>query len=175
MDATEDAASRRPARPDGSVVSPTRAQTYTRHSVTTVDAPVSHLRENPFEIAKAQLRRVAATFGIDDNLVRVLGACKKAVEVSVPVGMDDGSTEVFRGYRVTHNVARGPSNGGIRYHPDVTLAEVKAPAMRMTWKWALMGIPFGGAKGGGGCDREARSRSELAGQRRRRRGDPHVR
>ena len=141
MDATEDAASRRPARPDGSAVSPTRAQTYPRHSVTTVDAPVSHLRENPFEIAKAQLRRVAATFGIDDNLVRVLGACKKAVEVSVPVGMDDGSTEVFHGYRVTHNFALGPSKGGIRYHPDVTLDEDKAPAICNPWNCALLGLP----------------------------------
>ncbi len=129
--------------------------------MTTVDAPISHLRENPFEIAKAQLGRVAATFGIDDNLVRVLGACKKAVEVSVPVGMDDGTTEVFKGYRVTHNVARGPSKGGIRYHPDVTLDEVKALAMWMTWKCALMGIPFGGAKGGVVVDPKRLSRSEL--------------
>ena len=89
-----------------------------------VEAQVSHLRENPFEIAREQLRRVAATFEIDQNLVNVLGTCKKAVEVSVPVHMDDGTTSVFAGYRVTHNVARGPSKGGIRYHPDVTLDEV---------------------------------------------------
>jgi glutamate dehydrogenase (NAD(P)+) len=129
--------------------------------VTTVEAPVSHLRENPFEIARAQLRRVAAIFGIDQNLVNVLGECKKAVEVSVPVAMDDGSTRAFRGYRVTHNVARGPSKGGIRYHPDVTLDEVKALAMWMTWKCALMGIPFGGAKGGIVCDPKKMSRGEL--------------
>ena len=129
--------------------------------MTAVDAPISHLRENPFEIAREQLRRVAATFDIDPNLVAVLGACKKVVEVSVPVGMDDGSTEVFRGYRVTHNIARGPSKGGIRYHPDVTRDEVKALAMWMTWKCALMGIPFGGAKGGVVCDPKRMSRSEL--------------
>jgi glutamate dehydrogenase (NAD(P)+) len=129
--------------------------------VTTVDATVSHLRENPFEIARSQLRRVAATFGIDDNLVSVLGECKKAVEVSIPVGMDDRTTQVFKGYRVTHNVARGPSKGGIRYHPDVTLDEVKALAMWMTWKCALMGIPFGGAKGGVTCDPKQLSRGEL--------------
>jgi glutamate dehydrogenase (NAD(P)+) len=129
--------------------------------VTAVEAPVSHLRENPFEIAREQLRRVALMFGIDDNLVSVLSGCKKAVEVSVPVGMDDGSTNVFQGYRVTHNVARGPSKGGIRYHPDVTLDEVKALAMWMTWKCALMGIPFGGAKGGVVCDPKKLSRSEL--------------
>jgi glutamate dehydrogenase (NAD(P)+) len=129
--------------------------------VTTVEVPVSHLRENPFEIARAQLRRVAAIFGIDQNLVNVLGECKKAVEVSVPVAMDDGSTRSFRGYRVTHNVARGPSKGGIRYHPDVTVDEVKALAMWMTWKCALMGIPFGGAKGGIVCDPKKMSRGEL--------------
>jgi glutamate dehydrogenase (NAD(P)+) len=129
--------------------------------VTTVDAPTSHLRENPYDIAREQLQRVATVFDIDANLVRVLGQCKKAVEVSVPVAMDDGSTEVFKGYRVTHNVARGPSKGGIRYHPDVTLDEVKALAMWMTWKCALMGIPFGGAKGGVVCDPKRLSRSEL--------------
>jgi glutamate dehydrogenase (NAD(P)+) len=122
---------------------------------------VSHLRENPFELARAQLRRVADTFQIDPNLVAVLGRCKKAIEVSIPVSMDDGTTHVFTGYRVTHNVARGPSKGGIRYHPDVTLDEVKALAMWMTWKCALMGIPFGGAKGGVVCDPKTMSRSEL--------------
>ena len=129
--------------------------------MTTVEVPVSHLRENPFEIARAQLRRVAAIFGIDQNLVNVLGECKKAVEVSVPVAMDDGTTRAFKGYRVTHNVARGPSKGGIRYHPDVTVDEVKALAMWMTWKCALMGIPFGGAKGGIVCDPKKMSRGEL--------------
>ena len=97
--------------------------------MTTVEAPVSHLRENPYEIAKQQLRRVAETFAIDPNLVNVLQECKKALVVSVPVMLDDGTTRVFQGYRVTHNVARGPSKGGIRYHPDVTLDEVKALAM----------------------------------------------
>src|SRR5258705_5187257 len=100
-------------------------------------------------------------FDIDQNLVNVLSVCKKAVEVSGPVGMDDGSTSVFAGYRVTHNSARGPSKGGIRYHPDVTLDEVKALAMWMTWKCALMGIPFGGAKGGVVCDPKQLSRAEL--------------
>jgi glutamate dehydrogenase (NAD(P)+) len=129
--------------------------------VTAVEASVSHLRENPFEIAREQLRRVAATFEIDQNLVNVLGTCKKAVEVSIPVGMDNGTTNVFLGYRVTHNSARGPSKGGIRYHPDVTLDEVKALAMWMTWKCALMGIPFGGAKGGVVVDPKQLSRGEL--------------
>jgi glutamate dehydrogenase (NAD(P)+) len=129
--------------------------------VSTVDAPTSHLRENPYDLAREQLERVATTFDIDANLVSVLGECKKAVEVSVPVGMDDGSTRVFKGYRVVHNVARGPSKGGIRYHGAVTLDEIKALAMLMTWKCALMGIPFGGAKGGVVVDPKHLSRSEL--------------
>jgi glutamate dehydrogenase (NAD(P)+) len=129
--------------------------------VTTVEAPQTHLRENPFEIAREQLRRVAEVFGIDQRLVNVLQECKKAVVVSVPVTMDDGSILSFEGYRVTHNIARGPSKGGIRYHPDVTLDEVKALAMWMTWKCALMNIPFGGAKGGVVCNPKKLSRGEL--------------
>jgi glutamate dehydrogenase (NAD(P)+) len=125
------------------------------------EAPASHLRENPFEIARAQLRRVGDTFGIDENLINVLSKCKKAVEVSVPTQMDDGSTQVFAGYRVTHNIARGPSKGGIRYHPSVTLDEVKALSMWMTWKCALANIPFGGAKGGVVVDPKRLSRREL--------------
>jgi len=125
------------------------------------EAPVSHLRENPFEIAQHQLREVADTFGIDDSLVNVLQECKKAVEVSIPTSRDDGSVTAFTGYRVTHNVARGPSKGGIRFHPDVTLDEVKALAMWMTWKCALMALPFGGAKGGVICNPKEMSRGEL--------------
>jgi glutamate dehydrogenase (NAD(P)+) len=124
-------------------------------------APESHLRENPFRIAQQQLENVARTFGIDDRLVAVLSQCKKAVEVSIPTSLDDGSVRAFAGYRVTHNIARGPSKGGIRYHPDVTLDEVKALAMWMTWKCALMGLPFGGAKGGVVCDPKSMSRGEL--------------
>ncbi len=127
----------------------------------TTEAPVSHLRENPFQIAREQLRRVAEVFDINQNLVNVLQECKKAVEVSVPVQMDDGSTRAFSGYRVTHNIARGPSKGGIRYHPDVTLDEVKSLAMWMTWKCALAGIPFGGAKGGVVCEPKRMSMGEL--------------
>ena len=129
--------------------------------MTTVEAPVSHLRENPFEIAQQQLRRVADTFNIDPNLIAVLQECKKAVVVSIPVVLDDGSVRAFEGYRVTHNIARGPSKGGIRYHPDVTLDEVKSLAMWMTWKCALMNIPFGGAKGGIACNPKQLSQMEL--------------
>jgi glutamate dehydrogenase (NAD(P)+) len=129
--------------------------------VSTAEAPTSHLRENPYEIAKQQLRKVAQAFGIDDNLVDVLSHCKKAVTVSIPTRMDDGTVRVFEGYRVTHNIARGPSKGGIRYHPEVTLDEVRSLAMWMTWKCALMAIPFGGAKGGVVVNPKELSRVEL--------------
>jgi glutamate dehydrogenase (NAD(P)+) len=129
--------------------------------VTTVELPESHLRENPFSIAQQQLDRVARSFGVDQNLINVLSQCKKAVVVSIPVSMDDGAIQTFEGYRVTHNIARGPSKGGIRYHPDVTLDEVKSLAMWMTWKCALMNIPFGGAKGGVVCNPKELSQLEL--------------
>jgi glutamate dehydrogenase (NAD(P)+) len=121
----------------------------------------SHLKENPFSVAQQQLRNVADAFEIGDDLVRILGQCKKAVEVSIPTTMDDGSVNVFNGWRVTHNNARGPSKGGIRYHPDVTLDEIKALSMSMTWKCALMNVPFGGAKGGVICDPKLLSSGEL--------------
>ncbi|HEX5028759.1 MAG TPA: Glu/Leu/Phe/Val dehydrogenase [Gaiellaceae bacterium] len=124
-------------------------------------AAESHLGENPYGLAKMQLRRVGEIFGLDANLIRVLSQCKKAVEVSIPVSMDDGSIEVFEGYRITHNIARGPSKGGIRYHPDVTLDEIKALSMWMTWKCALMGLPFGGAKGGVVCNPKTLTAGEL--------------
>ena len=123
--------------------------------------PGTHLRENPYELAKLQLSNVARTFGVGENLVNVLSTCKKAVSVSVPTRMDDGSVEVFDGFRVIHNIARGPSKGGIRYHPDVTLDEVRALSMWMTWKCSLMGVPFGGAKGGVVCDPKRMSQPEL--------------
>jgi glutamate dehydrogenase (NAD(P)+) len=130
-------------------------------TTTMPDLAPTHLRENPYDIAREQLRRVGKAFAIDPNLIGVLSQCKKSVEVSIPVQMDDGSTSVFVGYRVTHNIARGPSKGGIRYHPAVTLDEVKSLAMWMTWKCALAGIPFGGAKGGVVCDPKRLSRREL--------------
>jgi glutamate dehydrogenase (NAD(P)+) len=104
---------------------------------------------------------VGEVFALDPDLIRVLSKPKKAVEVSIPVQMDDGSIEVFTGFRVTHNIARGPSKGGIRYHPNVTLDEVKSLAMWMTWKCSLMGLPFGGAKGGVVCNPKVMSAAEL--------------
>ena len=127
----------------------------------TAAAHESHLRENPYQLAQLQLQKVADAFGVDDRLVEVLKNCKKSVEVSVPTSMDDGSVRAFAGYRVAHNIARGPSKGGIRYHPDVTFDEIKALAMWMTWKCALMGLPFGGAKGGVVCDPKQMTPREL--------------
>jgi len=99
-------------------------------------------------MARSQLRRIAGLIDVSDSMLNVLQECKKCVSVSIPTRMEDGSVHVFEGFRVTHNVARGPAKGGIRYHQDVTLDETKALSMWMTWKCALMGLPFGGAKGG---------------------------
>jgi glutamate dehydrogenase (NAD(P)+) len=129
--------------------------------LTIVEARESHLREDPFQLAQEQLFKVADIFKIDPNLIAVLKECKKSVVVSVPVVMDSGQVQTFEGYRVTHNIARGPSKGGIRYHPDVSLSEVKSLAMWMTWKCALMNIPFGGAKGGVIVNPKELSRGEL--------------
>src|SRR5215204_1054088 len=128
--------------------------------MTTAEVP-THLRENPYAIAREQLRRVGKTFAIDPNLINVLERCKKSVEVSIPVTMDDGSVTVFEGYRVTHNIARGPAKGGIRYHPDVTRDEVRALASWMTWKCACLELPYGGGKGGVVVDPRKLSMGEL--------------
>jgi glutamate dehydrogenase (NAD(P)+) len=110
------------------------------------------VREKPqqslFDVAVEQFNIAADVIGLDDDLRRILSTCKRELIVHFPVEMDDGSVQVFTGFRVQHNLAAGPSKGGIRYHPDVTLDEVKALAMWMTWKCAVMGLPYGGAKGG---------------------------
>ena len=129
--------------------------------MTTVEAPSSHLKQNPWEMARSQLRQTAVLLEMNDSMLNVLLECKKCVSVSVPTRMDDGSVRVFEGFRCTHNVARGPSKGGIRYHHEVTLEETKALAMWMTWKCALMGLPFGGAKGGVVVNPKELSISEL--------------
>jgi len=98
---------------------------------------------------------------LDPGVHEVLRNPRRALEVSVPTRMDDGTVRVFTGYRVHHNTSRGPSKGGIRYHPAVTLDEVKALAMWMTWKCAVVGIPFGGAKGGVIVDPRQLSKNEL--------------
>jgi glutamate dehydrogenase (NAD(P)+) len=99
--------------------------------------------------------------GLEDGMREVLRNPKRQLTVSVPTLMDDGSVRVFTGYRVQHNVARGPGKGGIRYHPAVTLDEVTALASWMTWKCATVAVPYGGAKGGVACDPKRMSRGEL--------------
>jgi glutamate dehydrogenase (NAD(P)+) len=116
---------------------------------------------NPFEIAKQQFDRAADYLELEDSMRNVLRSAKRQLIVSIPVKMDGGETKVFEGYRVQHNIARGPAKGGIRYHPNVTLDEVKALASWMTWKCATVGIPYGGGKGGVVCDPKSLSRNEL--------------
>jgi glutamate dehydrogenase (NAD(P)+) len=116
---------------------------------------------NPFQIAKQQFNRAADYLDLDDSTRHVLSAAKRQLIVSIPVKMDGGDVQVFEGYRVQHNIARGPAKGGIRYHPNVTLDEVKALASWMTWKCATVGIPYGGGKGGVICDPKSLSKNEL--------------
>ena len=127
--------------------------------MTTATAPQEEL--NPFEIAKQQFDRAADYLELDQSLRNVLRSAKRQLIVSIPVRMDGGETKVFEGYRVQHNIARGPAKGGIRYHPNVTLDEVKALASWMTWKCATVGIPYGGGKGGVVCDPKSLSKDEL--------------
>ncbi|HYO78140.1 MAG TPA: Glu/Leu/Phe/Val dehydrogenase [Thermoanaerobaculia bacterium] len=116
---------------------------------------------NPFEIAVKQFHIAAEHLGLDAGLRKVLSNPKRALVVSIPVRMDDGRIEVFEGYRVQHSMARGPAKGGVRYHPGVTLDEVKALASWMTWKCAVVNIPFGGGKGGVICDPSKMSAGEI--------------
>jgi glutamate dehydrogenase (NAD(P)+) len=118
-------------------------------------------KQNPFEMARQQLAVAADYLGLEPGLRKVLMSANREFTVSFPVRMDDGSTEVFTGYRVQHNLSLGPAKGGIRYHQDLTLDEVKALAMWMTWKCAVVNIPFGGAKGGVVVDPKKLSQSEL--------------
>jgi len=116
---------------------------------------------NPFEIAKQQFNRAADYLELEESMRSVLRNAKRQLIVSIPVKMDGGETKVFEGYRVQHNIARGPAKGGIRYHPNVSLDEVKALASWMTWKCATVGIPYGGGKGGIICDPKSMSKGEL--------------
>ncbi|MBV8221861.1 MAG: Glu/Leu/Phe/Val dehydrogenase [Candidatus Eremiobacteraeota bacterium] len=133
----------------------------------TLDRSAVQSQQNVWQMAQRQLDEVANLIGLDENLHAYLREPKRILTVSVPVGMDNGTLKVFEGYRVQHNLSRGPGKGGIRFHPDVTLDEVKALAMWMTWKCALANIPFGGAKGGVICDPKSMSQKELEGLTRR--------
>ena len=125
------------------------------------DLSALQARDNVWEMAQRQLDEVAGLIGLQDSIHGFLRQPKRVLEVSVPCRMDNGGFRMFTGYRVQHNMSRGPGKGGIRFHPDVTLDEVKALAMWMTWKCALVNIPFGGAKGGVICDPKNMSMQEL--------------
>ena len=116
---------------------------------------------NPWEIALRQLDLVAERLRLGPGVHEKLRHPERILTVAIPTKMDDGNIRIFTGHRVHHSLARGPAKGGIRYHPDVTLDEVKALAMWMTWKCAVVGIPFGGAKGGVICNPKEMSDGEL--------------
>ena len=116
---------------------------------------------NPWEAQAARFDFAAKKLNLDQGIWKVLRQPTREIIVHIPVGMDDGSIEVFTGYRVQHSIARGPGKGGIRYAPDVSLDEVRALASWMTWKCAVVNIPFGGAKGGVICDPKKMSQGEL--------------
>jgi len=124
-------------------------------------APAQAPAENPLENAREQLDAAARRLALDDGMREILRHCKREFTVHFPVQMDDGSVRVFTGYRVHHNEARGPVKGGLRYNLNVSIDEVRALAMWMTWKCAIAGLPYGGAKGGVIVDPRALSRKEL--------------
>ncbi len=116
---------------------------------------------NPYRIAQIQFDLAAEYLKLDPGVRQILRTPKRVLEVSIPTKMDNGQIKVFTGYRVQHNVVRGPAKGGIRYHPNVTVDEVKALATWMTWKTATVNLPFGGGKGGVICDPKRMSKPEL--------------
>jgi glutamate dehydrogenase (NAD(P)+) len=116
---------------------------------------------NPYDIAVAQFDEAADRLNLSEGMRALLRKPKRELIINFPVYMDNGDMKMFTGYRVQHNLARGPAKGGIRFSPDVSLDEMRALAMWMTWKCAVVGIPFGGAKGGVICDPQTMSCSEL--------------
>ncbi len=126
-----------------------------------VDDARSFKEDNPFESMMSRFDNAAKLLDLDPNIYRILRCPTREMTVYIPTMMDDGHYEVFVGYRVQHNFARGPAKGGIRYAPDVTLDEVRALAAWMTWKCAVVNIPYGGGKGGIVCDPHKMSLTEL--------------
>ncbi len=116
---------------------------------------------NPFENALKQFDKAAQILKLNKNQIAMIKEPRRITEVNLPVQMDDGTIHIFKGFRVQHSIIRGPAKGGIRFHPDVTVEEVKALAFWMTYKCAVVGVPFGGGKGGVVCDPSKLSRTEL--------------
>src|SRR5262249_6743465 len=116
---------------------------------------------NPFQIARLQLERAADAIKLEPDMRVWLSSPKRVLIVAIPIKMDSGQVAIFEGYRVQHNIARGPSKGGVRFHPGVTLDEICALASWMTWKCAVVNIPYGGAKGGVRCNPKKLSQGEL--------------
>ncbi len=116
---------------------------------------------SPYEVAITQVREVGRILNLEQGILDILIKPKRELIVNFPVRMDDGSTRTFTGFRVQHNIARGPTKGGVRYHPKVTLEEIRALSMWMTWKCAVVNLPYGGAKGGIICNPKEMSPGEL--------------
>ena len=132
-----------------------------------IERPNMVTKESAYVTAMTQFDHAVKYLDLDHGLVQLLKVCKRELTVTFPVKMDTGEIQVFTGYRIHHNTARGPSKGGIRYSMDVALDEVRALAMWMTWKCAVVNIPYGGAKGGVLCDPKKLSMHELEGLTRR--------
>src|SRR6059058_1261279 len=142
--------------PAGESAAPDKSPRATEQSVKARRAEVSN-----YEIVTHYFDAAADRLGVQDDLRAVLSSAYREVQVQIPVRLSDGQIHVFSGYRVQHNGARGPYKGGVRYHPEVDLDEVRALASLMTWKTAIAGIPFGGAKGGVNCPTDDCSTDEL--------------
>ncbi len=135
--------------------------TTTRTRIASHPTAIRPALQNLHQTALLQLREAGQLAGLSADMIDLLSYPKRELIVHFPVIMDSGAVRVFTGYRVQHNIARGPTKGGIRYHPDVTLDEIRGLAMLMTWKCALLNIPYGGAKGGVAVERREVSRGEL--------------
>ena len=140
----------------------------------TSNAPVEAHEHDLYAVAVQQFERAADVIGLEDSMRKILSVCQRELTVAFPVEMDDGSVQVFTGHRVQHNNGAGPTKGGIRYHETVTLQEVKALAMWMTWKCAVVGLPYGGAKGGVTVNPKLLSQTELQNLTRRYTAEIHA-
>ena len=129
--------------------------------MTLIDGSALTATATPLAAARTQLRAAVDVLGYEESVYQMLAVPRRELTVSIPLRRDDGTVEVLTGYRVQHNFSRGPAKGGLRYSPDVSLDEVRALAMWMTWKCALLDVPYGGAKGGVRIDLRAYSQAEL--------------